>query len=304
MRTTIRVAAVQMESGDHQVEANLKHATSLVNDAAARGAKLILLPEFMPTGSVVTAAMWGRAEARQGLTVNWLKENSRRLCVWLGTSFLEAEGKDFFNTFVLTDPNGNEAGRVRKQNSSGPETFFIKGIGSSHFIKTDFGNVGVGICYDNYFSDFLRMMHRQSVDMILMPQAHADINPTAKEIPRLYARLLGVPVVMANMCGTARYSMLGLSLVRLPLRLFGLSTIVDSDGAIKAHLGREEGVIVEDVTLDPSRKTNEQPKCHGRWAFKVSLGSRLFLVYEAFGQLSYALNCARKRSAERISSLS
>ena len=44
MGTTIRVAAIQMGSRDGQIEANLKHATLLVNDAAARGAKLILLP--------------------------------------------------------------------------------------------------------------------------------------------------------------------------------------------------------------------------------------------------------------------
>jgi N-carbamoylputrescine amidase len=304
MSTTIRVSAIQTESNDGGIGASLKHATSLVNEAAARGAKLILLPEYMPTGCAVTPAIWGRAEATRGPTVDWLRENSGRQRVWLGTTFLEAEGEHFFNTFVLTDPNGHEAGRVRKCNTSGPETFFVRGTRGSHVIDTDFGKLGVGICYDNYFSHCLQMMQSQSVDMVLMPMDHADVNAEGKKLAHLYARLLGVPVVMANGCGTAHYSILGLSLLRLPVSLFGMSTIVDSDGNVKAQLGRQEGVIVEDVTLDPSRKSRERPQCYGRWALKVSLGSRLFLVYEAFGQLSYALNFARKRSAERISSLS
>jgi N-carbamoylputrescine amidase len=92
---TLRVAAVQMESQNGLVEANLGHATSLMERAVDDGAKLILLPEFMPTGYSFSKALWDGAEPREGATANWLRENSERLGVWLGTSFLEADGEDF-----------------------------------------------------------------------------------------------------------------------------------------------------------------------------------------------------------------
>ena len=314
---TIRVSAVQMESTNGPIAANLEHAIPLINHAAQKGAKLVLLPEFMPTGYVFSKAIWANGEAKEGLTVNWLRENSKRLGVWLGTSFLEAEGEDFFNTFVLTNPDGNEAGRVRKQTPAAVEAYFFKGDIGPHSIETEFGKVGVGICYENQLSYIPQMMQKQSVDMILMPHsaptpmqrfpiARKQIelyNSQMRELAHRYARLVGVPVVMVNKCGTWE------SPLPLPWALGGkqkssfpgLSAIVDSDGTVKAQLGREEAVIVEDVTLDPSRKTHEPPKCYGRWAFEGPSLMKLFPVLEISGRLSYSLSSERKKKARQIS---
>jgi N-carbamoylputrescine amidase len=103
---TIRVAAVQMESQNGDIKRNLAHATVFVEEAARKGARLIALPELMPTGYILTKEIWNAAEESNGFTVQWLKKNAARLGVFLGTSFLEADGDDFFNTFVMTDPDG------------------------------------------------------------------------------------------------------------------------------------------------------------------------------------------------------
>ena len=141
---TVRVAAVQMESKNGLIEANLEHATRFVDKAAQKGAKLIILPEFMPTGYIFTTAIWDAAETKEGPTVSWLKESSKKLGVSLGTSFLEAEGEDFFNTFVMTTPNGEEAGRVRKQTPAFAEAYFTKGDAGSHVINTELGKIRSG----------------------------------------------------------------------------------------------------------------------------------------------------------------
>ena len=65
------------------------------------------------------------------------------LQIWLGASFLEASGADFYDTFVLTAPSGNEAGRVRKQIPAGPEAYFFRGEIGSHVISTPIGKIGV-----------------------------------------------------------------------------------------------------------------------------------------------------------------
>jgi predicted amidohydrolase len=101
-----------MASRNGDPAGNLTRALSFVEEAAGLGAQLILLPELMPTGYLFSDELWDAAEPTQGLTARWLREQARRLGVHLGTSFLEADGEDFFNTFVLATPEGAEATRA------------------------------------------------------------------------------------------------------------------------------------------------------------------------------------------------
>ena len=160
-----------MESKNGQVEANLKKARHLIDQAAQKGAKLIALPEFMPTGYTFTKTIWDAGEPKDGPTVKWLKDNSKKLGVYLGTSYLEAEGDNFFNTFVMTNPDGSEVGRVRKQTPAIFEAFFTKGDLNPHVFDTEIGKVGVGVCYENQFSFIPKIMQQQSVDLLLMPHS-------------------------------------------------------------------------------------------------------------------------------------
>jgi len=302
---TVRVAAVQMESKNGLVQANLEHATSLVEQAARQGAVLILLPEFMPCGYIFTTAIWDGAEPKQGPTVQWLCATSKRLGVWLGTSFLEAEGEDFFNTFVLTTPDGQEAGRVRKQTSAAFEAFFTKGGPGPHVIDTGLGKIGVGICYENQLSYLPRMVCSQSVDLMLMPHSYPKIGQmvfSLKELAPSYARLFGVPAIVCNKSGPFRTGYPCVPFYKSNSSFPGLSTIADSDGSVKAQLGDEEAVIVGDVALDPERKIPNPPRRYGRWALKGPWFRGSVVVLEAVGRLWYTLSLERKRKARLVSS--
>ncbi len=292
---SVRVAAVQMASVDGDIEGNLAHAEILVEQAAAQGAQIILLPEFMPPGYSLTAGMWDCGEPREGKTVAWLKENSQRLHVWLGTSYLEAEGYDFYNTFVLTDPQGNEAGRVRKRYPAGPEAYFFRGDTGSHVIESSFGRIGVGICYENVLCFHEELMYEESADIVLMPHSAPDLTPdnaTGMTPAQRYAQLLGVPAVMANKCGPWKEDRFG-----------GRSTIADSDGTVKAQLRYQEGVIVEDVTLDPLLKTTDPVVCRGYYSIDLpGWYKRRWAAIELIGKFHYSLNPVRMAKAKKISS--
>jgi len=301
----VRVAAVQMESKNGLVEANLEHASPMIEQAAREGAKLVLLPEFLPTGYIFTTAIWDGAEPSNGLTVQWLKANSKRLGIWLGTSFLEADGEHFFNTFVLATPEGGEAGRVRKQTVAAFEAFFTRDGPGPHVINTELGKIGVGICYENQLSYIPQIMHRESVDLLLMPHSYpiiAEMMFSLAELAPWYARLLGVPSIVCNKCGPWQAAYPGLPFYKGESHFPGLSTIADSDGSIKAQLKNEERVIVADVTLEPGRKTGQAPQCHGRWAGKGRWARNGSRAVEAVGRLYYTLSLERKRRALRISS--
>lgn len=303
----VRVAAVQAESRNGLVEANLEHASPMVEQAAREGAKLVLLPEFLPTGYIFTTAIWDGAEPGNGLTVQWLKSNSKKFGIWLGTSFLEAEGEHFFNTFVLATPDGGEAGRVRKQTAAAFEAFFTKGWAGPHVLDTELGKIGVGICYENQLSYIPQIMHRESVDLLLMPHSYPIIGQMMFSLGKLahwHARLLGIPSIVCNKCGRWQAAYPGLPFYKAESRFPGLSTIADSDGSIKAQLKGEERVIVADVTLEPERKIHQAPKSHGRWADNGKWLRNGARVVEALGGLWYALSLERKRKALRISSAS
>jgi N-carbamoylputrescine amidase len=313
---SLRVAALQLRSLNGDVPANLAHATPFVEEAAGYGASLIVLPEFYPCGYIYTTAIWDAAETADGQTVRWLSATSRRLSVYLGTSFIEAEGADFFNTFVLTDPSGRVCGKVRKQTPATFEACFTKGAPGSHVIETGLGLIGVGICYENALAFLPLLMHRQSVDLLLMPHSapaatrsfftsERDVRADTDRLAGLAARsarMLGIPAIFVNKVGPWESPLPGIPFFTERSRFPGLSTIADSDGTVRATLDEREGVIWADVTLDPKLKKKDPPRGHGYWSERPYPLLRLIRWSAFFGAICYALSGRRRRRARALAS--
>ena len=107
----LTLGVVQIDSEVGNISANLEHAGELVEAAARQGAQIVVTPELMPCGYTLTEAIWDYAEPFDGRTVAWLTRLSQQLDIFLGTSFLEACGEDFYNTFALAAPDGSIAGK-------------------------------------------------------------------------------------------------------------------------------------------------------------------------------------------------
>jgi N-carbamoylputrescine amidase len=148
-------------------------------------------------------------------------------------------------------------------------------------------------------------MYENSVDLLLMPHSYPAIAQMVMSLGDLalrYARLLGIPAVVCNKSGPWRSPYPGIPFYKSDSSFPGLSTIADSDGAIKAQLGNEERVIVEEVTLDLARKIRKPPRCYGRWALEGPWFRNAVMVIEALGRLWYTLSSERKKRARLISS--
>lgn len=309
-RRTLRIAIVQMSSLNHDIEGNLKRATEFAEKAAAQGARLVLFPEFMPTGSYLSFDTWDSAEPSNGKTVQWLKSTSGRLHVWLGTSFFEAAGEDFYDTFVLTTPEGQEAGRVRKAVPAEAEAYFFRGDMSPHILNTTIGRIGIGICAENYYCALPTDLIKQSADLVLMPHAAPDMSesgglpqPPGTRLATWYANKVGIPVALVNKVGRSDKPPPN------PIRSFypGLSTIVDSDGTVRQSMDNKEGIGIADVTLDPSRKksANDPPVCAGVGIADLTIGGEAgkqeVMKSLASGEESYNHNPLRRAKALAIS---
>ena len=313
---TIHVAAVQVESQPGQIAANHAHALPFIETAVAQGAQLVVLPELFSCGYIPNPSIWQHGETLNGPTVAWLQETSRRFGVYLGAGFLEVDGTDFFNSFALTDPEGEVLGCARKTRS---EVYCFKYGAGRHVIHTGLGVLGVGICADNHYSTFPALMARSDIDMLLMPHgspmpyktskviSEADIEQIREKVislSTLYAEALGVPVIFANGVGAMQpmAGLLGKFMTPEHFRLRGLSRITDSDGALLGALGEEEGILAAEVTLDPARKRYIAPPDYDGWLHEGSAMTRkvIFPLDITLGRASYALSRKRRRLARRL----
>ena len=300
---SLRVAAVQMVSENGERRANLERAKDLVQQASEAGAKLVALPELFSGGYWLCEQAWDTAEPQDGPTEAWLRETARLHGIYLGGSYLQARGEDFFNLFALATPTGQIAGRVPKQQAASVEAYLYRGQESSHIIDTDLGRVGIGICYDNAFRFVPDALIAGDADIAVMSfsaptpqqtwyyrrkQAEA-FRASFRHGAQNYARMLGIPAIQVNKSGPWK-SPLPAFFPSQDSKYDGQSEIADGNGEIVAELADQEAVIVGDVTLDSARKIRTLGKeytRYGRWVAPVPIEFKLYRVIEAMGARSY-----------------
>jgi N-carbamoylputrescine amidase len=310
MTTRVSVASVQLDCVPGQTEANLDRARALVLQARARGASLALLPELTPSGYRLTEELWTLAEPWGGRHTAWLQQLAKDTRMYVGMTFLEADGEHFYNAFALAGPSGQLHPRVRKFAPAGPESFFFTGGSDVHHFDTDIGRLGIGICYENFLAATLQSLYEARVDLVLQPfsaptpiarfplrKLDVRISDAAmRDQPPMTAQTLGVPVVMANRCGAFVSPMPGW-LPGWRSRFPGLSAVVDGDGTVLGQLASKEGVIVGCVSLDASRRAQERPATYGRWAMPVPWWYGVLPLVERRGVRAYDSSASRPRAA-------
>ena len=318
---SVRLAAVQVESRNFDVEGNLRRAEPLVAEAARRGAELVLCPELMAPGYVYEARLWEAAERRDGPTESWLARMARRHGLYIGASYLEACGDDFFNTFALVKPDGSVAGRVRKQSLPGFEGWFIRGGGGPAVIETGLGRIGVGICHDNITGRFMRGLGADQPDLLLMPHSAPSIHlgpvpllgergrQALRDLPGFYSRAFGIPVVMSNnAAGEDSTSPVPWAPgLRLRFHFLGQSAVCDARGCVCERLDEREGVVMADVGIAPGGERPAPPMPRGYWAHTPAFlprlpwaGAAVFRMLEGAGRAAYGVSRSRRAAARDV----
>ena len=271
----------------------------------------------MPNGYLLTEAIWDGAEPFHGRTLSWLGQLARRFGIHLGTTFLEADGEDFYNTFVLVDPHGQVVGRVRKNPPASFEAWFYRAGDDPHWFDTSLGRIGVGICFENALYERYLELHRAEVDLLLRPFSGASfearfpirqrdvdtIDRALREGTGESARLMGIPVVMANKVGRLS-SDLPAGFPSQDIEFPGYSAVADGDGRVIGQLGPgQEGVVVGCVCLDPGRRVRDVvTDRHGRWTVALPWWAFLWTLTQRLGERAYARNERRRARARALSS--
>lgn len=253
-KTVINCAVVQMNSGPDRGR-NLKRASELVLEAVARGARVVALPEnfaFLRKDPSVPPP----GEGMDGPIVSWGRRiaGERGIYLLLGSfpEESEVEGK-VYNTSVLVGPEGEviaayrkihlfdaslEGGEVHRESATVvPGRRLVVG-------ETEFGRVGLTVCYDLRFGELYRRLADLGARAIFAPAAFTHLTGEAHWEVLVRARAIENQVFMVAPGQVGRHAKNRIT--------YGHSMIVDPWGAVLARVAEGEGVAL--AGLDPSKQ--------------------------------------------------
>jgi predicted amidohydrolase len=148
---------------------NLEQFGRMIDEAGAAGADVICLPEGVTLcGTKLTYA--AVAEPVPGPSTKFLGERAARQKAYVVAGIYEREGKTIYNTSVLVGRDGQLVGKYRKVCL--PREEIDGGItpGTEYPVfDTDFGRVGMMICWDVSYPEVARELSARGAEVILMP---------------------------------------------------------------------------------------------------------------------------------------
>ena len=250
------MAAIQMVSSDN-VDANLHTADGLIGQAATDRAELVVLPENFPFMGAQEEDKLGIAESfGQGPVQDFLVDQSKRNGIWLigGTVPLHASRPDRIRAAsLLYSPSGECIARydkihlfdvsVEENNEVYCESSTIEAGKDLVVAETPVGNIGMSVCYDLRFPELYRSMHRQEVNIIVVPSAFTHTTGMAHWEPLLRARAI------ENLCYVIAPNQGGTHINKR--ETWGHSMILNPWGDILAELNKGDGFICADIELEP-----------------------------------------------------
>jgi predicted amidohydrolase len=148
---------------------SLERFVPLVEEAAAKGADIVCLPEGVTI--VGNGLKYGQAaEPVPGPSTEFLGALAKRLKIWIVAGIYERSGSRLYNTAVLIARDGSLAGRYHKM--SLPDEEIEGGItpgSDTPVFDTDFGRVGLFICWDSSYPEVARALAARGAEVLFLP---------------------------------------------------------------------------------------------------------------------------------------
>ncbi|WP_170361896.1 MULTISPECIES: carbon-nitrogen hydrolase family protein [Ruegeria] len=199
----MKSALLQITSSDNPAE-NLEMVRAMVAEAAGQGARFILTPEVTNCVSTSTTRQRNVLQHEEDdQTLAGLREQAAALGVWLLIGSLaikthDADGR-FANRSFLIDPQGQIVVRYDKIHMfdvqvSESETFResknYRPGDKAVLAKTDFGTVGLSICYDIRFPHLYAALAQAGAQILTIPAAFSPVTGAAHWESLLRARAI------------------------------------------------------------------------------------------------------------------
>jgi predicted amidohydrolase len=225
----VRLATVHLRPVDSKSsQENLEKFSQLIARAADQKADIVCLPEGITLVGTELNYL-SASEPIPGPSTKFLGDLSRKYHLYIVAGILEKEGDVVYNTAVLLDRNGKVAGKYRKV--SLPREEIDGGItpgNSFPVFDTDFGRIGMMICWDVSFPEAAKTLASKGAEIIFMPIWGGNLT-LAK------ARAIENQVYLVS----STYDM--------------ITAVFDQEGEVIKQASTEDPVIVVDVDLNKQK---------------------------------------------------
>ncbi|BBH54188.1 N-carbamoylputrescine amidase [Fluviispira sanaruensis] len=190
MQRKIKLALIQM-SMTNKIDENIQKAIKFIEECVHNNANIILLPELFENHYFCQEQYDHLFELANEVEnhpfLAQFQEIARTHKVVLPISFFEKSGPAYYNSLAMINADGSILGIYRKTHiPDGPcyqeKYYFNPGDTGFKVWKTVYGNIGVGICWDQWFPECARSMALQGADLLLYPTAIGSEPPEAHAI--------------------------------------------------------------------------------------------------------------------------
>lgn len=264
MADSVRVGLIQLTAEDTPA-ANVRKTLPRIEEAAAKGAKIIGLQEMFTTKYFCVSQdpkHFDLAEPIEtGPSVTELAKAAKRLGVVIVAPLFEARGSEVYhNTAAVIDADGAVLGKYRKmhipQDPGFEEKFyFTPGDLGFRTWKTAHGDIGVLICWDQWYPEAARLTALGGAQILFyptaigwLPEEKAALGRAQHNAWETVQRGHGV----ANGCYVAATNRVG---TEGRTQFWGQSFVSDPYGEIVARASAEkEEVLLADCDLAKQRE--------------------------------------------------
>ncbi len=244
------IALVQQKAGPDKAE-NVERGLAAFERAAREGAKLVCYAElaferFHPQ-QLAGPEPWRLAEPVPGPTTERFSRAARAHGVVCIINLFERDGQRTYDCSPVIDADGTLLGKTRMVHITDyawfhEKGYYLPGDTGAPVYSTRVGRVGVAICYDRHYPEYMRALALEGAELVVVPQAGS-----VGEWPdglyeaemRVAAFQNGYYVALCNRVGAEQ-----------SLTFAGESFVTDFDGRVIARAPQgEETILYSEVEL-------------------------------------------------------
>lgn len=269
----MRIALVQQRASSDR-DANVERGLANLRQAASSGAQLVVYAElaFDPFYPQRPAAAGYRelAEPIPGPTTETFAAAARELGVVVVLNLFELDGEHTFDTSPVIDADGSPLGKTRMVHITDypcfhEQGYYAPGDSGAPVYDTAAGRLGVAICYDRHYPEYMRALALAGAQVVVVPQAGAvDEWPEGlfQAEMRVAAFQNGYYVALCNRVGEEER-----------LTFAGGSFVCDPEGRLVAEAGAKEEILTCDLDLSLVGESHarrlflrhRRPELYGEW---------------------------------------
>lgn len=294
MANKIKVACIQYACGkvaandSKQVQNSINKAEELVRKAASNGANIILLSELFERKYFCQERRYDYYDLALPISENPAVLHFQKVCkelkVVMPISVYEKDGNTFYNSVAMIDADGTNLGTYRKTHIPDDhyyqeKFYFTPGNTGFKVFDTEYGRVGVGICWDQWFPETARCLALKGADIILYPTAigsepilEVDSSGHWMRTMQGHSAANIIPVAAANRIGREDVEPSEENGgQKSSLTFYGNSFLTDETGELLARASRDqEEIIYAEYDFDEIRRNrsswglfrDRRPECY------------------------------------------